>query len=835
MCRRTPLRPTFRFITSFIINILLACQINSIAEAGGAASKCPMVKELAAPQEAIYVGLQDKTYEPEKKLGMGEQLKKKENSHPAQAERLLALLRQHGIQMHDWVISLDAIESFEQLKEGLEAYVGRSFKQIPSDEAIVKQLTLLLENVRAMELTPEEIKLLATDGYLEQAESFYSVSAEKQRKKVPVINYQKKLNKLKSERSFNSRFYEYLYKALSTDDVVLSSEYPDESDRRLNQLPREETLKNRRNRLIIFLASIKDPSKPYEISRSIKADLSELVPFSTRGNSASWFHEKRYKLYRIYQQLPNLSREDKGILLSSFLHAGQHCSVAKRFQIEQSYKRFAHDDALEIDKELVATGQGLEGLIEIELGALKYQILDKLTRTVLEREKQHSRLYGEGRFGLGEFDIEEVTFLDATFDTYAENFGLEKRDCPYMSYKLKIGAEDALGQGGYRVKNIVQTVKRGLADRIKSELAGDLHHVMKDPDLLLMGYLKQKRFILPPGSQLASASWGDHNAPVNNLRPEPARHQTQPIRPPSLAAQVGGMLNHRPYSPRSRSIVEGLQVTENGLMPERLQFELQLHIQDALASMSQGHYEDIIRNPHLAVDDLERLASLSAREVFILVDRSGSMNSVDQNPTRSPQGNWTRWDTASIATQSIAQTVLSMDEDAVVNVMLWDGDRFESLGARFEIFRDSSDIKRFFEDNRPNRGSTPLAEALDKVYDDHLRKLLNYSEPFTCIIITDGAPNNPNKVKDFFKKIVVENSLESPGREFLAAFSFVRIGDDHGAIQFLQDLDDNLIYQLRLNVDIVDTVEDNFLFGTGRYQNRKGVGPLGLLWNAVLD
>ena len=55
------------------------------------------------------------------------------------------------------------------------------------------------------------------------------------------------------------------------------------------------------------------------------------------------------------------------------------------------------------------------------------------------------------------------------------------------------------------------------------------------------------------------------------------------------------------------------------------------------------------------------------------------------------------------------------------------------------------------------------------------------------------------------------------------------------AVKFLEDLDDNLIRELRVNVDIVDTKEDNFLFGTGRYSGEEGVGPFALFWDALYD
>jgi len=275
-------------------------------------------------------------------------------------------------------------------------------------------------------------------------------------------------------------------------------------------------------------------------------------------------------------------------------------------------------------------------------------------------------------------------------------------------------------------------------------------------------------------------------------------------------------------------------VTKNGHMPEEVRQDLSQEVVKAQQNMTQEHYEDIVRNPYEARNDQERLASLSAREVIILVDRSGSMNAPDENPTGKHSQGWTRWDSAKVAAQSISELAVSLDSDNNVDIMLWDGD-YGQLRSVTGSMTQVGDIDRFFEQNKPQRGTTPLAEALTEIYNVKLRGLLDRSEPFTVIVLTDGQPDNSQKVKQFFKDTIRNHRLEDSGRETLAAFSFVRMGDDAGAIQFLEDLDDNLISQLHVNVDIVDTKEDNFLFGTGKYKNAQAVGPFALFWDAIYD
>ena len=287
---------------------------------------------------------------------------------------------------------------------------------------------------------------------------------------------------------------------------------------------------------------------------------------------------------------------------------------------------------------------------------------------------------------------------------------------------------------------------------------------------------------------------------------------------------------------QAKSIKNKYGVTQGGKVPQSQLNGISNEIQSTLGQMDQSHYEDIVANPELALNDEERLAALSAREIFILVDRSGSMNAPDENPAgmRSYQS-WTRWDSARVAAESISELAIALDADNKIDIMLWDGDMYGKLNYKYETMTHVGQISSYFTNNRPQRGSTPLTEALDKVYQDRLRPLLQKSEPFTVIVLTDGAPNNRNTAKNFFKKVIRENNLEAPGRETLAAFSFVRMGDDEGAMAFLEDLDDNLISQLQVNVDIVDTKEDNFLFGTGKFQGMDGIGPLAVFWDALYD
>jgi hypothetical protein len=277
-----------------------------------------------------------------------------------------------------------------------------------------------------------------------------------------------------------------------------------------------------------------------------------------------------------------------------------------------------------------------------------------------------------------------------------------------------------------------------------------------------------------------------------------------------------------------------IMVTTNGKMNPTDLNQIKNEVNTVKNNLSQDDYVAIVRNPQVARNDQERLAGLSAREIFVLVDRSGSMDSHDDNPTGGAVASWKRWDSARVATESVMELALSLDVNNKVDVMFWDGDVSGKLRCVKESITRVGQVHDLFSKYHPE-GGTPLADALEELYSSNLHRLLQNSEPFTVLILTDGLPNDVSRVKQFFSKVVRDNRLEEQGRETLAAFSFIRMGDAPGAASFLKDLDDNLIQELKINVDIVDTKEDNFLFGSGKYAQQSGVGPLAVLWDAIYD
>ena len=272
-------------------------------------------------------------------------------------------------------------------------------------------------------------------------------------------------------------------------------------------------------------------------------------------------------------------------------------------------------------------------------------------------------------------------------------------------------------------------------------------------------------------------------------------------------------------------------------------------------------YQEIVEDPYNnAKNDKERVAAIAAREIIFMVDRSGSMSGTDDDPTGKRRPNWTLWKSAKEAAISLFEVSLALDANGQLDVFLWSQEFYDRPATIVhEEITQQHQIETLF--NLQPKGGTPLAEALEHVYQKKLKLLLQRNEPFTVVVLTDGMPSRismdrneqdpQDKVYKFFRKLVSENRLDLPGRETLAAFSFIQAGDDIGAENFLTALDDNLIEGytdstgLRYNsigIDIVDYKKDNFIFGTGTPEemidskgNRSKGGPMAVFWDAMFD
>ena len=187
-----------------------------------------------------------------------------------------------------------------------------------------------------------------------------------------------------------------------------------------------------------------------------------------------------------------------------------------------------------------------------------------------------------------------------------------------------------------------------------------------------------------------------------------------------------------------------------------------------------------------------------ARQYVLIVDRSGSMASQDNNGTR--------WTSAGAAVVKLVETVFRYDIDHSVPLYLFDHE-VTFVGECTNV----SQITQVFQQYSP-RGTTDLALALSTAMDTYAgTKRPNYDcvPGTTFLVILDGAADNEEEVVRVLQKFA------DPANGYVAnhtqvAVSFIQIGGDTNATRFLTRLDNDL-----KPLDIVDTKKDDFLYTTG--------------------
>jgi hypothetical protein len=136
---------------------------------------------------------------------------------------------------------------------------------------------------------------------------------------------------------------------------------------------------------------------------------------------------------------------------------------------------------------------------------------------------------------------------------------------------------------------------------------------------------------------------------------------------------------------------------------------------------------------------------------------------------------------------------------------------------------DVDQVAGIFQDYKP-RGTTDLAKALDTAMEEYAgRKRPDFAQipGTTFIVILDGSTDDNDEVIRVIKKFADLKNGYIQNHTNLAV-SFVQIGDDAGATQFLQFLDDGMG-----EPDIVDSKGAALLFTPG--------GDDKLLMDAIFD
>lgn len=180
--------------------------------------------------------------------------------------------------------------------------------------------------------------------------------------------------------------------------------------------------------------------------------------------------------------------------------------------------------------------------------------------------------------------------------------------------------------------------------------------------------------------------------------------------------------------------------------------------------------------------------SLKNRDYTLILDKSGSMSIADQPGGRS------RWEALQESTLALARKCEQFDPEGITIYL---------FSSRFKRYDDvtSSRVEQIFMENDPI-GSTNLASVLwDATQNYFQRKAAGKTKSGeTILVVTDGAPDDRRAVID-----AIVRSTTQMERDEELAITFLQIGNDPGANQFLAALDDQL-ESVGAKFDICDTI-----------------------------
>ena len=176
------------------------------------------------------------------------------------------------------------------------------------------------------------------------------------------------------------------------------------------------------------------------------------------------------------------------------------------------------------------------------------------------------------------------------------------------------------------------------------------------------------------------------------------------------------------------------------------------------------------------------MSILSDRNYTIIIDKSGSM------ATRDQAGGKSRWQAVQESTLALAAKCEELDPDGIT---------VYTFANRFKRYDNvtAAKVNQIFQENEP-LGGTNLTAVLQDAMNHHFQS----GKPETILVITDGDPDDRKSVF----QVIIQATQKLKDNDELG-ISFIQIGDDPQATQFLKALDDQL-QGVGAKFDIVDTV-----------------------------
>jgi uncharacterized protein with von Willebrand factor type A (vWA) domain len=148
-----------------------------------------------------------------------------------------------------------------------------------------------------------------------------------------------------------------------------------------------------------------------------------------------------------------------------------------------------------------------------------------------------------------------------------------------------------------------------------------------------------------------------------------------------------------------------------------------------------------------------------------------------------------------------------------------DGITVYTFANRFKRYDrvNAAKVAQIFQENEPV-GGTNLTAVLQDAFNQHFQQ--NNAKNEIILVITDGEPDDRKSV---FETIVQATKKMSRDEEI--SISFVQIGNDSQASQFLKALDDQML-GVGAKFDIVDTIN---------FDDLEDITLTEVLMNAIMD
>lgn len=379
-------------------------------------------------------------------------------------------LKNRGLGLFDVVMQEDVEPNMDAIKEALDAHLGHGLNEVPSEREIYNQIRKMLGKWSSH---PVNDDLFFTKTMMTRKGRF--LEFKKLRNTIPVNI---------------DRMYEDFAKELMKDQYIGNTNFPDESDSILNFVEgesneaRQGKIYERKSYLLNFLQGIKNrPIQTFVVNNPAQ------VIFPTSGNTKEWFGETQYKLYHLWKQLPTLTDVDKKTLLSMFLHAGRHCSDAKKDQINAAFGLFAADQM----RILRQQESDLASTLYDKLVSLNTKLKQKMMNRTIDdafqeattsgtwRIQNYASLLSNGVSNVAEYVMSESsTYKATTLWAYGHKIGLKNDPVNYPTYQVTLNDQDFLKH--YTINKLEREVEREFGDHLKEKYLGDLKHIIRSSD-----------------------------------------------------------------------------------------------------------------------------------------------------------------------------------------------------------------------------------------------------------------------------------------------------------------------------------------------------------------